>query len=230
MLEIREINQDPSYQASKWQQVRMLVDVDEIKDLFEELGDFFLFCLGGVLKQGEGSLDPQAFLTIYADYIQHLKEGKVLDKQVYMSSFSSAMTADLKALYAVNVGENKQIIRIRQPVIQMQEHIFNYSQDDQKFRSMVFGMDSITWGIQFSYPQLFTDPQSNEVKNVLQSDFPNSHLFRTLQKWVRRNTVPTPFIVDGKKVNVPIRLGKACLNWIQNHPQLTTQGVQVDVT
>lgn len=226
MLEIRQLNQDPPFQAGKWQQVRLLIDAEEMKALFDELGDCYLYRLGGVLPREEKNFELDDFLSMYSHYIQSLKEGKIPEK----TSFSCAMTADLQALFSVLVGDDKQIIRIRQPVIQMQEHTIDYSREDHKFRSMVFGKESVTWGLQFSYPQLFTDPKTQKIINVLQADFLNTGLFRTLQKWVRKYTVPTPFIVEEKKIHVPFRLGKSCFSWIGNHPQLVSKGVTVHVS
>ncbi len=204
-LEFRDIQQEPSYQASKWLQIQLLVDVSELEALFHEMGKFFLYQLGGVLEHGEGAVSQEKFLSVYSDYIGHLKKGQLPEKSPI---FTSALTLDQNALYAVKVANGKQIIQIRRPVIQLQEHLFDYSRDDQKFRSMVFGMYSVTWGLQFSYPQLFTDPETHAIQNVLRDEgFSNTELFKKLQKWVRQNTQPTPFIVEGKKVTAPIRLG-----------------------
>ena len=104
----------------------------------------------------------------------------------------------------------------------------DYSEHDGKFRPMVFGLDSVTWGLQFSYPQLFMDGRTKEAFAVVESEeFPNTALFHQLQRWMRQNTLPTPFLVDGKRVNSPIRLGKACLPWINRHPQLAPKHLQV---
>ena len=214
------------YQASKWQQIQFLVDVSELGSLFHEMGTFFLYQLGGVLKPGEGLVSREQFLSVYADYIDHLKKGKLPEKSPILTS---AFTVDPNALYFADVAHGKQIVRICRPVIQSQEHLFDYSRDDQKFRSMVYGLESVTWGLQFSYPQLFSDPATHAIQNVLRDEgFPNTELFRKLQKWVRQNTQPTPFVIEGKKTNTPIRLGKRCFEWINRHPGLKPKGITVD--
>ena len=63
------------------------------------------------------------------------------------------------------------------------------------------------------------------VKEGLQ--FPNTAVFKKMQQWTRMYTIATPFEVEGKKVNVPIRLGKQCLQWIHHHPQLQAKGLRV---
>jgi len=225
-LEFRDIHQDPPYQASKWQQIQLLIETSELQDLFQEMGNVSLYQLGGVLSPGEGVVSQEEFLTAYTNYLDHLKKGQLPEKTPL---FTCAISGDQKALYAVKVANGKQLIRIRRPVIQVQEHLFDYSRDDNKFRSMVFGLESVTWGLQFSYPQLFTDPKTHAIQNVLRDGgFPNTKLFKKLQKWVRQNTLPTPFIVQGKKTNSPIRLGRGCCEWINKHPQLKSKGIKVD--
>jgi len=60
------------------------------------------------------------------------------------------------------------------------------------------------------------------------SEFPNTALYRSVQRWMRAHTIPTPFHVNGKKINVPMRLGKKCLPWISEHCQLKEKGIKVE--
>ena len=114
--------------------------------------------------------------------------------------FSTVLTTTPDAVYALDLGEGRQSVRIAYPVVQQQVHRLDYSTVDGKFRPMVLGLDSILWGIQYSYPQLFSNQQTLEVQQVNDSpDFPNTALFRSIQKWVRHNTIPTPFLVGGQK-------------------------------
>ena len=129
-------------------------------------------------------------------------------------------------VYTVPVDGDRQIIKVKKPVIQMQAHRIGYSSLDGKFRPMVMGKESISWGIQFSYPQIYED--SGKVVKVNESDqFPNTARFKKMQRWMRRHTIPTPFLADGKRVNVPMRLGKQCLPWINTHPQLVEKNIGV---
>ena len=173
-------------------------------------------------------MPKNAFLAHYKSYIEELKSGRSPDPMNYRPLFSPAMTTTTEALFTIPIGVNQQIVRICKPIIQLQAHQINYSSVDGKFHPMVFGPDSISWGVQFSYPQLYQDPVTKEVTSVKDGDaFPNTPLFHTLQKWMRQHTVPTPFLVDGKAINVPMRLGKECFSWIDSHPQLIKKGISV---
>lgn len=207
-------------QASKWLQIPLLLDTAEMKDLLDTMGELWIVLTTGVTQKGAGFISKEEFLNCYQAYVEALKTGEMPSDSRIRPYFSAALTCTLDPLYTVPVGESQQLIKVDRPVIQLQQHRFDYSNADGKFRSMVFGMNSILWGIQFSYPQLFQD-EHLQVKQVREiAEFPNTAVFKRLQKWVRVNTVATPFIVEGRLINVPIRLGKQCFSWINNHPQL----------
>lgn len=219
----------PSLQASKWQKCPLLIDANEMQDLLEVLGNFWIVQISGLIPIGQEIISPHSFLDVYSRYIAALKQGEQPADSRLRPYFSSVFTTFLEALYAVQVNEGQSLVKVVQPVIQLQAHRFDYSRADETFRSMVFGQDSIQWGIQFSYPHLFQDDHLQVLTVRENSQFPNTSLFKRLQQWVRTNTIATPFEVQGKRVNVPIRLGKQCLSWINNHPQLQAKGLRVIV-
>lgn len=217
-------------QASKWLDVYLLVDEVEMKDLLETLGDFKIFRVGALCQEGEGELSKEAFLHSYAQYVECLKRGEVPSQESYRPNFTSVFTVAQDHLFQVPVAGNRRIIRIEKPVLQLQANQLAYSSLDGKFRAMVFGHDNILWGLHFSFPQLYQDGATKEVFTVTDiPQFPNTALFRRLQLWTRHYTVPTPFYVDDKRLNAPYRLGKGCLSWINNHPQLNSQNIRVIV-
>lgn len=215
-------------QASKWLSSQALIDADEMASLFNFLGPFHLFSCGTIGKPGQGEIDKKKFLADYSSYIDLLKSGSPPDSSFFRSLFSPAMTVTTESLFAVPLPNGQEIIRVAKPVVQMQIHNMSYSTVDKKFHPMVFGLDSISWGIQFSYPQLYQDFNTKNVENVKDTpEFPNTKLFHSLQKWMRQNTIPTPFFAEGVLTNVPMRLGKACLPWINIHPHLVKKGISV---
>lgn len=229
-LRISSLSQEPPLQVGKWLRVQALLSCEEMQQLFARLGNFLLFQVSGAVKEGEEEISYQTFLDNYCDYLTQLEKGIQPKEEKYIPFFSSVMTKEAEALYAIPVAGERRLVKPCKPVIQLQAHRVDYSSVDQKFRSMVFGIESITWGIQFSYPQIYEDPQTKEIHQISKSArFPNTALFHDLRKWMRDYTIPTPFIVNAAKINVPIRLGKECLTWINKHPQLIKKGIQVDV-
>lgn len=221
-------NSSEPYHASKWLSVALLIDSHEMQSLFDSLGPFFIFTVGNICKKGEGIISQETFLSCYADYVNALKTGIIPEDSNYRTIFSSAFSYAEDHLYALNVNESSQLIRIAKPIVQCQMHNLDYSTADGKFRPMVFGKDSVLWGVQFSYPQLFEDPKTHAVHKVEdRAEFPNTQLFKKIQKWTREHTVPTPFIILETVINVPMRLGKACFEWINSHPQLKQKSFKV---
>lgn len=95
---------------------------------------------------------------------------------------------------------------------------------------MIRGERSISWGLEFSYPQLYQDPHTGEIVPIVEGErFPNTAPFRQLQRWMRRETRPTPFLVDGHRINAVARLGRGAFAWIDRHRQLCDQQLGVRV-
>lgn len=216
--------------VSKWLTCSVLLETQELQRLIAELPLFWIFSVGKLLGPEQGEISSSEFLEAYDAYMQSIKRGSLLPETAFQASFSTVWTCSLEALYAVYIDEEHKLIKPCRPVIQLQHHKMSYSKDDKKFRSMVFGVESIYWGLQFSYPQLYQDPQSLKVETVRESEaFPNTYLFHALQRWMRRHTIPTPFLVGEQIVNTPMRIGRECLPWIHHHPQLVQKDLRVVV-
>lgn len=225
-------NPSPSpMQASKWLQIQALVESEELNLLFREIENVKIYLVGNVTGAGEGQISQRAFLEKYATYISLLREGMIPNAADFRPFFSSILTLQEDHVTAIQLGDGKELIRVLKPVIQLQFHTIGFSSIEKKFRPKIMGKDSILWGIQFSYPQLYMDPLTKQIEKVLnENHFPNTSLFRTIQQWIRQHTVPTPFLVDDVKTNVPMRLGKKCFSWINQHPQLQAFKINVLVT
>lgn len=214
-------------QASKWIKLPILISFEEMKDLMEHLNPFHIFITGSLTARGL-EISHSEFLDLYKEYVDTLSQGLKPDEARYRLLFSTIFTNTLDAIYTLLLEEDKQLIRLKEPVVQLQGHRLHYSQADHSFRSMTFGAEGISWGIQFSYPQLYQNEKTQEILQV-GPDLPNTQLFKKLQKWVRDATIPTSFLVEGKKINFPVRLGKQCVGWINKHPHLVEKGFRVQV-
>ncbi|MFT4553070.1 MAG: hypothetical protein ACI9S8_001704 [Chlamydiales bacterium] len=229
-LRVSTPQKEGKLQVSKWLQSQVLLDVSEMEALLEELGEAQLFSTGRLVEKGKSFVIKRDFLDCYIDYVESLKKGQLPDDSNFRSFFGSVFTVTPDVLYSMEIEDGRELVHPTRPVLQMQAHSIGYSVEEGKFRPMVLGKDSILWGIQFSYPQLFQDNETLSVEKVEETEkFPNTQLFRKLQRWVRHNTRATPFIIGDKKTNVPMRLGKKCFEWINKHPQLIKKGIKVDI-
>lgn len=227
-LRISTPQEEGVLRVSKWLKYQVLLSSDEMRELCAALDPFSIYSVSGVVKASETLITQNTFLEKYSAYVQALQSGQIPQEKELKPFFSSVFTASADILYAMQVGDDKFLIKAIKPVVQLQAHHFFVSSVDGKFHSMVLSDESITWGIQFSYPQIFQDPKTHAFSKVAQTEeFPNSVLFLRLAKWLRHNTLPTPFIHEGKRTNVPMRLGKKCLAWIHNHPGLAKQDLRV---
>jgi len=221
-------SQEGLLQVSKWIKVQILLDQEEIVELFKKLDPFYFVTVSKPVKEQNALLAQKDFLQAYLEYIQSLKKGKVVQDSYLRECFSCAMTRSKEVFYAMPVSEERLLIKPVLPIIQMQMHQFLFSSMDKVFYPMVLGQKTVSWGIQFSYPQFYQDPKTKEIVRVIKKDlFPNTELFALLMKWVRQFTIPTPFLVEEERINATIRIGKKCMSWIHLHPQLQELGIKV---
>ena len=214
--------------ASKWLHIQFLIDKEEMRNLLQTLSPIYLFSTMGIKPPSENAISSDSFLKHYGEYVELLKSASRPVDQDFRFYFTSVITSSTDAVQAVQVGENREIIRPFLPVLQMQLHRFDYSKLDGKIRPMVLGKDTISWGLQVSYPQLFQDPVTRKTEAANNAvRFPNASLFRTLQLWIRAHTLPTAFIAQGVRVNTSIRIGKKCFDWIECHPELKERGLTI---
>jgi hypothetical protein len=227
-IRISSLKTESILQVSKWFKVQLLLDIDEMQQLMQMLETVFFVVVSELAKADKAVILPPVFLEKYAHYIHLLKQGQIPNPDEFRYFFSCALSSTLDAFYAIALGDEKFLIKPKKPVLQLQAHRFFYSDLDGKFHPMVLSADSVSWGLQISYPQLFQDPTTRQIGKIIDSsDFPNSALFTKLLRWIRNFTLPTPFEVKGIRVNSPIRIGKKSLSWIKNHPQLKQKGIQI---
>jgi hypothetical protein len=223
--------EDPPLQASKWLQLQLLMDEHELRHMFDSLGQFTIYKAGAICPTGHEEITKEDFIAVYGRYIELLKSSHIPSEGEFRAYFSSVLTCRADHLFLQPIDHSKALVRVKKPCIQLQMNRIAYSDSDGKFRAMLFGPQSIFWGLQFSYPQLFQDATTKEVFSIKEGDdFPNTALFRMLQRWTRGHTVPTPFLVAGKQTNTSVRIGKRCFSWINNHPQLQQRGIAVKLS
>lgn len=224
-IKISSIAEEGVMQVSKSRKLPILIEVDEMKDLFAALGSFFIFDVSRPVSAESAVISQDKFIAAYAEYIQGIKTKSLIDETRVQPIFSSIFTCDLDLLYAIPLQGEKFLIKAKKPVVQLQRHHFVFS---DQFHSGVMGKESVTWGIQFSYPLIFLDPKTKMVAKVEKNPlFPNTEFFDRLSKWVRHHTMATPFIFEEKQMNEPMRLGKKCFPWINDHPGLVAKKLRV---
>lgn len=228
LLKIETVSKPPM-EASKWLTCQLLIDEEELRSLFLELPSFRIFRTNKLLPLEQIELSHESFLSQYQTYIQTLRNGILPEEELYRDLFSSIFTVTSDLLYALPIGQSGYLVRVIKPVVQLQHHRLHYSKEEGKLRSKNFGPENITWGIQYSYPQLFKDADTEEVFKVrTDPNFPNTALFLGIQRWARNHTLPTPMIIQDKKNPQSFRLGKNCFSWINHHPQLHLNHLKVE--
>lgn len=210
------------YNVSKWLKHQVLLDPIEIEDLFS-VGDFCLYNVSEVTS--EPALSKSHFFEVYKGYVTALQNGSLQFPKEMRRYFSAALSCTPNALYLQKVREGSFLVKPSEPLIQMQAHYFLPSTVDGKIYPLVFSEDSVAWGIQLAYPQIFQGADYEKVG----AQFANTALFQQMGRWIREHTVPTTFIWNEQKMATSLRLGKNCFAWVHRHPQLLAKGIKIHV-
>lgn len=212
-------SQEGLYQGSKWLKFQILCDEKELASFFDRLDfPYALFHLTGVGEKNE--VPVASFLEEWKRWIDGLQEGKVPSSEQLQRFFAMAVIDDPACLWRQKVEGKGYLLKQRLPVLLLQSHFFSYSAADETIHPMILGKESIFWGLQFSWPQIYQDPQTMEFLQTKKTA-----LFEAVKNFIKESSRPTPFLIqkeDGsqKKLYSPIRLGKNCFSWIDRHPQL----------
>lgn len=214
--------------VSMWLSTALYLSAQEMQRFIESLGPFFILKTDTVIPKNEGIIKSEDFLAAYKDYITALSLGEDIDEKSVKKYFQSVWTLNLDTVYSIDVDPDRHIIKLSKPSIILQHHKLHYSDDDQKFRSMVLGLDAFTFGIQISYPQLYQDPKTHELKKILlEGSFVNTDLYKKIKQWVKTNTRPISFLIENKKVTLPYRIGKEALAFVNHHPWIVKKHFKV---
>lgn len=219
-LRISTLAQEGNFQAAKWLKIQLLIDGDELSSLLA--APLYIYPLSGAFSLASLPVTKEEFLATYRSWIDTLQKGNIPQCTALRTT---AWTASPDALWLQEIPGERYLVKPCAPLIQVQVHEMGYSTLDGVFRPMVLSQDSIFWGLQISFPQVYQEAKTMELLEVEES--PNADLFQSIRKWTRDNTLATPMLVDGKRVNIPMRLGKQCFSWINNHPQLLRRGLGV---
>jgi hypothetical protein len=214
-----EIIEKYKFQAAKWNSIQVLLDPDELKELCKL--PFEIFPLSGIDSLVDLPFSKERFVTSYAEIVNRLKSGEV---NLQISQSSIRAVAWLEEGDAPAFQELKPsffMARPQKPYVRVELHEMIFSEETFLFKPMIRSKESIFWGLQFSYPQIY-----QETSGAIQNS-PKSLLFSKIRSWVRDFTVPTPIGKGDLKQNFSIRIGKKCFSWIDQHAQLNKFGLKV---
>ena len=203
LLRVSDPVKEGIYQGSKWLKIQALIDTKDMQQMFAALGNFWIFSLNGIFDGNP--ISETDFLQNYEKIIQQLQSGNIPSKDLLKKNFACVLAEGLQSLWLQNVGDKKYLLKMGAPCVIMQSHYFTYSDADQVFRPMSMGENSIFWGFQILYPQIYQDPKTGEFVDIGPSSF-----FKTIQRFLRNISKPVAFTVSGKKINTAIRLGNNC--------------------
>jgi len=152
---------------------------------------------------------PRSLLfSHYESYLDGLFKGEKMPSQELRRFFSWMLFSAPEDLYAMPVSGGRWALKSRRPVIYGQLYHAFFSPADGKLHPMVLHPSSFSFGLQFSYPQLFEDPKTHVFHRVLvEGNFATTPLYKRLIAWIRTYTKPLILQVNHQAKPMPFRIG-----------------------
>ena len=148
------------FQAAKWIKIQALVDETELALLFQE--PFLIYPLSGTFPRSAFPMKKETYLEIYKSWIDALKSNTVPKENRDINAVAWMRSSD--SLWLQQIPGDRYMAKPCEPFVQVQIHQMGYSDVDQEFRPMILSQNSIFWGLQFSFPQVYQDPKTMDLK------------------------------------------------------------------
>lgn len=214
--------------VAKLIKLHLFLDAEELKGLLEPLPSFKFYQTAKLSKKGEERLELASFISKYGEATDELKRSEKPPRSL-LELFSLSISRTEKAFVKAFSDDEKLLLRPQLPVVQLAPTFLHYNWDEKNFRFGLYGKDSFLFGMTLVYPQIYQDSHNLEIIEIDRSPkFPNSELFSALRSLLREKTRPTPFLVQGKKINVPVRIGPRSVQWAGELSELKARGIQID--
>ncbi len=208
-FKVSSVEEEGLIHCSKWLRHAVLFTLEEWEDFITAIGNP-MFVVAAVVDRSSWKVSPTEFKDKYLLYLEHVRKETTLPSPAMRRFFNLMISPSVDDFYAVGVGADRFIIKPKLPIIQMQMYHAFISDLDRQIHPMVLHPKSFSFGMQFSYPQIYEDPVSHTFSKVLlDSQFPSSDVFKKMVQWFRTNTKPVSILLDGKTLHAPFRQGKS---------------------
>ncbi len=214
-----------TYQASRWLKMRTLLSILSMKELIEHLEPFFFIQAASVIKSADPCISKEDFFIAYTDYVQHLEKDEAgcnaFAKRSPLFTLTLSTSREIAKTHEVKPGFF--LTRLSEPGVQVRPCLVDFSPLSRQFSYRALGASSISWGLEFSYPQLI-QKAGGAIENGLKEPFVNAPLFKKLQKWARLHSRPAVFTFEGQKIISELRIGDDT-SWVQDMPAIKKRGL-----
>ena len=206
-----------SYEAAKWLKWPVLADEKEFGELFRRLAPCDLVPLTGVVEPDRLLMPSDCFLAEAKRWIERLQQHQAPTMEDLRTVLACALTNDRDAIWLHEVKPERYLVKSKNRSCRSKPIFFPIRSKTKPFIRWCSAKRVSSGASSFPIPKFFSIPIGNTEKSTRRF---RTQFFSEIRQWTRDVTRPASFLVDGKKVNVPMRIGKNCLSWIASHPQL----------
>lgn len=208
LLRTSTVEIEGEYKCAKWLHHAVLFSESELEDFLSCLGPCFFLPLAEPVSQGSWCVRKEVVIDRYREYLEMVRNQSDLPSSTVRRFFSLGLTSSLEDVYALPLSGDRIFIKPCRPIVQVQLYRCYFSAE-KKFHPMILHPNSFSFGLQFSYPQIYEDPHTHQFSKVLQDvTFSNTKVYKNIVSWIRSHTKPFTVVADGIVIPAPFRVGK----------------------
>lgn len=190
-------------QASRFLKHVVLLTPDTLTELINHL-----HCeVCNISKVVEKRDFKEEFLKAYAQYYAMLLKQEV-DVFSLRSLLTCALSLDFNAFNENILSVSRRIISVKSPVVYVRLMTYQCLANNRVI-PFALGKDVHTFGLVFSFPQLYRDPTSKENRNALKESR-NAALWKSITQWIRRETQILKINTGSEMMNITFRYHPLC--------------------
>jgi len=195
--------------CSKWLRHAVLLEREEMKEFLRFLEPCLFISPVKIVHKENWQIREEDILASYEQYLRWIRSNPEIPPAELRKEFTLMLSPAVDSFYSLPVGADRFLIKARIPPVQIRMYHCFISSVDGKILPMAMNVDSFTFGLEISYPQIYEDRKTGEFKKVLlDKGFSATPLYKKISGWLRKHTKPAPIEIRGKKVMAPFRMGK----------------------
>ncbi|MDX8430697.1 MAG: hypothetical protein SNF33_02680 [Candidatus Algichlamydia australiensis] len=199
MLPLRTANLEEEGTLQIAKQLKWHFLTRNMESLLSALPPFQIFLAGRFTDKPH--ISNEEFLRDWRSYLE--------DRSFSSPLFSSIWTSDSEAIFALKSDDKRTLVRPIKPVLQLRPH--RYLLSGETIHSMVYGENTKSFGIEISYPAIYSTTKDPRVRKTLHENLPNNALYKSFVTWMRKNTRPCKIKIQDREVVTTIRAEAGCI-------------------
>lgn len=212
---------------SRWTHLDVLLNPDELQELFEKTSLPFLLTAHLFHSEESGCIELETLIDNYSNILKALQSKSELDYSLIRKTCHFFCAKNLEGVFRKKINDNLERIVYQEPLILVKPLSYAFSKVDHTFHVSALSPANLFWGLRFSFPALYQAPGSHEIVSLSPKNNANAMLFKGMRTYLRGASQKVNCEYFGQKIECPLKIGHEVLNWIHPYFESKEKGLRL---